>query len=136
MWDPGTLQENWLRLAVLFPPVVSGIFLSLKSEKRLRRGVTEDLWSEEELQPLRKRLKHPAWTALAFMALTGWPVAALVFPQYHRESLFWGLLIFAQRIQRLEAIVRSQVRPSERLRGWNVSAPIRSEHWGEPPHIG
>jgi hypothetical protein len=105
--------------------------ISMVAEKRLRRGFKNDVWQESEVELLRRRLVHPAWSILVALTLVTWFVHAVV---ASHGLLGFGTLMFPmQTISRLKMMVGSkQVARGGVLQDWRNFKPIQSEHWGEP----
>jgi hypothetical protein len=95
------------------------------------RQLRGEIWTDEELGPLRRLLDHPAWNVLPlipFVAL----LITLSIRRLDHHTVPWVLLILpSQTVMRLQQIVKPKV-SSERLLAWESFAPIHSEHWGEP----
>jgi hypothetical protein len=111
----------WLGLSVL------GMGIIFMAERQLR----SEIWTDEELGPLRLLLDHPAWNVLM---LTPFFVLLIMVSIRRLEShmALWVLLMLPfQTVMRLQQIVKPKV-SSERLLAWQSFAPIHSEHWGEP----
>ena len=121
-----------LRFVVYFTPFVIGLLISLPYEKRLRNGISGSLWSQEELEPLRRRMAHPIWIILYSLSVLAWIASAITSHGLHASPLFWVLFVSTQMILRLQTIVRPKPVSPSGLSGWHNSAPIRSEHWGGP----
>jgi hypothetical protein len=108
-------------------PFVLGMGIIFIAERQLRG----EIWTVEELGPLRRLLDHPAWNMLAvtpfFVLLTMLSVRRL---DHHIVPWVFLILPF-QTVIRLQQIVKPKD-SSERLLALQSFAPIHSEHWGEP----
>jgi hypothetical protein len=118
---PWTGKWMWLG------PLVFGMGIIFITERKLQA----EIWTDEELAPLRRLLDHPAWNVLVlapfFVLLIMLSIRRL---DHHMVS--WVFLILpSQTVIRLQQIVKPKV-TSERLLAWQSFAPIHSEHWGEP----
>jgi hypothetical protein len=118
---PGSGRWMWLG------PFVLGMCIIFVAERQLRG----EIWTEEDLGPLRRLLDHPAWNVLVLMPF----FVLLIMLSIRRLDHYtvpWVLLILpSQTVMRLQQIVKPKV-SSERLLAWQNLAPLHSEHWGEP----
>ncbi|WP_158793428.1 hypothetical protein [Granulicella sp. L60] len=120
--------------------LLGGFALVFWAERKLKLGMKEGVWSEAELEPLRRRLDHPVWGWLGVVGMIG-VVAVLVL--YARGSvhlpLFYLLLFPFQNFNRVKQIVKRAQNEgvgAGALRDWRSFRPIRSEHWGEATGTG
>jgi hypothetical protein len=123
---------HWWPLLLLLAPMLIGFGISFRAEKRLRKGVKENAWSEMELMPLCQRLRSPVWGVLAGAQILGFCV--LILPKahgLHYSSVIWTLILPLQTLGRIYQIVKPVVSHTGLLEKRSL-APISSEHWGEP----
>ena len=118
---PGSDRWTWL------VPFVIGIAIILIAERQLRG----EIWTDEELGPLRRLLDHRAWNVLPLIPFVALLITLSVRRLDH-HTVPWVLLILpSQTVMRLQQIVKPKV-ASDRLLAWQSFAPLHSEHWGEP----
>jgi hypothetical protein len=128
----GTPGAAWpLRLLRLGPFLV-GFCMAIVAVTRLRRGVKINVWSEPELETLRRWTRNPVWVAVSiasFLLGIGIVVA-------DHGSRYGGLFCFlaapAQILMNLANTAKPVVNVPEHI-DLNGSAAMRSEHWGDPP---
>jgi hypothetical protein len=126
-----TVLPVWeFRLFTFGIPFLVGLAIVYLVAQKLRDGMKKGVWTDTELEPLRRRLRNPVW-GLVSVALVILGVAVVVTARgFDHASLFCFLII---PFQTLLQIVQA-VRPVENLReriDWNSSATVRSDHWGE-----
>ena len=125
----GPFRSDRLGLVGFLVAFLCGAGISLMAERRLRNGVRDQVWTEEELEPLRRRFDHPAWTVLAWVPSV--MLFVVFFNRQHLASLCLMLILPLQTGHRLRQILEREVgsgSPAE----WRSFKPIQSEHWGEP----
>jgi hypothetical protein len=123
---PGPSLAFWAAWAA----VVVGYALMWAMERRLVDGIEAGRWSEDELEPLRRRLAHPAWTFVSWALLLA---AVLTFP-ISRWATYWLLFCIWVLASGLVARLRFALKPaddSSARGGLAIAAPISSEHWGQ-----
>jgi len=120
------------RSAWAFVPLFGGGAIFLLSHRQLKLGIRNELWTDAELEPLRKRSAHPAWTVLFLLVFAAFIVCNIV-TNFHRGSyLLWALLLPLQMMLGLQQMVRpSHSMGDGGLLNLQNSNRIRSEHWGE-----
>jgi hypothetical protein len=111
----------WLGLFVV------GMGISFIAEKQMRG----DIWTDEELGPLRRLLDHPAWNVLVWIPIVVLLIMLSIRRLEHHMVVWVFLMLPSQTVMRLQQIVKLKA-SSERLLGWQSFAPLHSEHWGEP----
>jgi hypothetical protein len=132
----GVSMGRWWPFLLLLAPLLIGCVISLRAEKRLRKGIKENVWTEMELTPLRQRLRSPVWGVLA-----GAPImvfCVLILPKahgLHYSGLLLTLIMPLQTIGRIYQIVKPAVSSTGLLEKRSL-APIYSEHWGQPRQDG
>lgn len=132
--SPGAVLSGWsLRLIVFGVPYLVGLGVALVAGQKLRSGMKKGIWTDAELEPLRRRLRNPVWGLVAVVPAVLGLVGLIVSSHGVNHAgyfcfLIMPLQIFSQITQAVRPIEGSQ----ERI-DWNGSATIRSEHWGEPP---
>ena len=117
----------WTGKWIWLGPFVLGMGIIFLTERKLQA----EIWTDEELAPLRRLLDQPAWNVLVlipFFVL----LIMLSIRRLDHHIVPWVLLLMpSQTAMRLQQIVKPKV-SSDRLLGWQSFAPIHSEHWGEP----
>jgi hypothetical protein len=120
-------DRPWSGKWIWLGPFVLGMGIILLAERQLRG----EIWTDEELGPLRRLLDHSAWNVLVgipFFVL----MILLSIRRLDHHIVPWVFLILpSQTVMRLQQIVKPKV-SSERLLAWQSFSPIHSEHWGEP----
>jgi hypothetical protein len=122
------LWKDLLRLLACFVPFLIGIVILSRAERRLSRGIKNDLWTDEELEPLRRRLAHPAWTIVSLLFIAAFIGNAIVYGGF---TLVWALIVPVQQISRLRMMLKTKQVAGGGLQDWRNFKPIQSEHWGE-----
>jgi hypothetical protein len=101
------------------------------AQRQLKTGIDNDLWTEAELEPLRRRSAHPAWMILFVLAVVAVIVCHIVTNLYPGTLLPLALLLPQQMMLHLLQIVRPPHSEGEGgLLNLRNSRPIESEHWG------
>jgi hypothetical protein len=135
----GILSVFWadsLGIVISLIPFVIGFVVVIQAQKKLRAGIKSGLWSDEQLQPLRNCMGHPAWTVLIVLCIVGMLSQAVLSHQAMIGAGYWVSFMLMQGILQLRAIVKPQVAHTESFEGlkdpqnWKS---ISSEHWGEAP---
>jgi hypothetical protein len=96
-----------------------------------RKQLGDQVWTDEELGPLRRLLDHPAWKMLPVIPIVALLIMRSIRRLEHHMVVWVFLMLPFQTAMRLQQIVKPKV-SSERLLAWQSVAPIHSEHWGEP----
>jgi hypothetical protein len=125
-----SVWKNLLRFIVSLVPFGFGLAISSLAEKQLRQGIENDLWREEELQPLRRWLGHPALMAALFVPPVVWLGYVISADSFRGSSLLWGLIFPTQSVSRLKTIVMPPRVEGLMFQDGGDFKPIRSEHWG------
>jgi hypothetical protein len=132
---PGMGAVLWPRpllfIACLFP-LICGYAISLSAERRLRKGMNEKAWTEQELEPLRLRLSLPVvkWLIGIGIVIAAFGILILLSARgFSGVGLIWVLLFPLQNMARVYQTVMPAGRSDSMLLGNNF-APIQSEHWG------
>jgi hypothetical protein len=130
---PGMGAVPWSRplllIACLFP-LICGYAISLSAERRLRKGMNEKAWTEQELEPLRLRLSLPVVKWLIGILIAAFGVLILLSAcGLFRASMIWALIFPFQIMANVYRLVMPAGRSDSMLLGNNF-APIQSEHWG------
>jgi hypothetical protein len=120
------------RSAWAIVPFFVGVAIFYLAQRQLKLGVDKDLWTDAELEPLRRRAAHPVWMVLFLLAFAAFIVCDIV-TDFHRGSYFvWALLFPLQMMLSLKTTLK--LPPPEGDGGLlklQNSSPIRSEHWDE-----
>lgn len=106
--------------------------MAIAAMKRLRDGIRRSVWTEAELEALRRGVRNPAWGVLSG-ALVVFGIVSVVTDHGfgHAGLLPLVILPFHMRMQ-IAQVIRPVANSPDRI-DWNGSAAIRSERWGEPP---
>jgi hypothetical protein len=118
---PGSGRWMWLG------PFFLGMAIIFIAERQLRG----EIWTDEELGPLRRLLDHAAWNVLPLIPFVAMLIMFSVRRLEHHMAAWVFLILPFQTAMRLQQIVKLKA-SSERLLGWQSFAPLHSEHWGEP----
>jgi hypothetical protein len=120
------------RSAWAFVPFFVGGVIFLLAQRRLKSSINNDVWTDTELEPLRKRSVHPAWMILFLLTIVAWIVCGIVTDLHRETDLLWGLLLPLQMMLPVQAMLRPARSGGDGgLLNLRNSSPIRSEHWGE-----
>jgi hypothetical protein len=119
-----------LFLLLDFAVFAVGAILSLKFTSDLRHGVENQDWPESQIEPLRKHLESPWYTALTIVLLIAFVLFGIFIKRFRGES--WVCFLFLQTISQLRMAVRRPVSrtPFGPLTGLHSLTPIHSDHWG------
>src|SRR5271170_1801134 len=63
------LWLNRLRITTGFAPFVLGIAISLWAERRLKRGLHNEIWTEAQLEPVRALVAKPIWSWISILII-------------------------------------------------------------------
>jgi hypothetical protein len=130
---PGMGVVLWSRpllIVACFLPLICGYAISLSAERRLRKGMNEKAWTEQELGPLRLRLSHPVGKWLIGILIATFGILILLSARgLYPASMIWALILPFQIVARVYQTVMPAGRSDSMLLGNNF-APIQSEHWG------
>jgi O-antigen ligase len=120
------------RSAWSFVPLFVGLTIFYLAQRQLKLGVDKDLWTDAELELLRRRAAHPAWMALFLLGVAAF-IACNIVTDFHRGSyLVWAMLFPLQTMLYLKTILKlSPPEGDGGLLKLQTANPIRSEHWGE-----
>jgi hypothetical protein len=130
-WHGGVLWSRPLLIVACLFPLICGYAISLSAERRLRKGMNEKAWTEQELEPLRLRLSHPVGKWLLGILIAAFGILILLSARgLYPASMIWALILPFQIMARVYQTVMSAGRSDSMLLGNNF-APIQSEHWGE-----
>jgi len=119
-------DRPWNGKWIWLGPFVLGMGIILIAERQLRG----EIWSDEELGPLRRLLDHPAWNVLVLIPFFVLLIMLAIRRLDHHIVPWVFLILPSQTVMRLRQIVKPKV-SSEKLLAWQSFAPIHSEHWGE-----
>jgi hypothetical protein len=117
----------WTGKWIWLGPFVFGMGIIFMTERKLKA----EIWTDEELAPLRRLLDHPAWNVLVFSPFFVLLIMLSIRRLDHHIGSWVFLLMPSQTVMRLQQIVKPKV-TSDRLLAWQNLAPLHSEHWGEP----
>jgi hypothetical protein len=130
------LWMNRLRFIAFFAPFAIGVTVSLLAERRLKRGLQDEIWSEAQLEPMLTLVAKPIWSWTGWL-LFGAAAVSVIFSArtaHTGGSLFYILLYPIQTAMRIRQLVTPKIQSTGGLKDWQNFKPIRSEHWGQPIH--
>ena len=122
----------WLMLPY-YGPLVGGFAITVLAMSRLTKGVSKSVWAEDELAPLRRRLDSPIWI---WLYLAAFAIFIGVLSWRGHAGLFFLMLFPFQMLMGLLGLFKPQRTSSTGFLSAQISAPIRSEHWGSTSHNG
>jgi hypothetical protein len=126
--DSGTASSRRL---LLFGALV-GLVMATTAVIKLRDGIKKGLWTETELDALRRRVRNPIWSVIS----VGLFILGIGFVVADHGSGHTGLFCFFIAPFQMLLNVVNATRPAANTQDridLNSSAAIRSEHWGDPP---
>jgi hypothetical protein len=129
--DDAGLGTVWPRRLLLFGCLV-GLGMATTAVIKLRDGIKKDVWTESELEALRRRVRNPVWSVISvglFILGIGFVVTDHGFGH---AGLFCFLIAPFQMLLNVVNATRRAANTQDRI-DLNGSAVMRSEHWGEPP---
>jgi hypothetical protein len=123
--------HTFLRTAVLSSSIATfalGFYLSLKFESRLKDGVANQDWDEQQIDRLRNLFESLWWKALSISLLLLAVFFLWIFR--HHAALGWVFLFPSMSASRLTVAMK---RPRSRKPpiDWHSFGPLSSDHWGE-----
>jgi hypothetical protein len=129
MSPPKAYYPIWLWTVLMFGFLLVGFGISLLAESKLKEGIGNERWSQDEVVSLRAVLESPWWGGLAIACLAASCVIFAAF--YAHRNVGYALMLAGQSISRLGIALRRprDVQPGGTV--WQSLSPIRSEHWGE-----
>jgi hypothetical protein len=120
-------DRPWSGKWIWLGPFVLGMGINFMAERQLGG----EIWTDEELGPLRRLLDHPAWSVLALIPFFVLLIMLSIRRLEHHMVVWVFLMLPFQTVMRLQQIVKPKVSSEGLLTGQSF-APIHSEHWGEP----
>jgi hypothetical protein len=121
----------WPRRLILFGFLV-GLGIAITAVIKLRDGMKKDVWTNSELEALRRRVRNPVWSVIS----VGLFILGIGFVVTDRGSEHAGLFCFLiapfQVLSNLVSATRPTTNTQDRI-NLNGSSAMRSEHWGDPP---
>jgi len=129
MSPPNPYYPIWFWAVLMFGLLLVGFGISLVAESKLKRGIQNGRWSEDEVVSLRAVLESPWWGGLGIACLTASCVLFAAF--YAHRNVGYALMLAGQSISRLGMAVRRPRSGEPSGAVWQGLSPIRSEHWGE-----
>lgn len=124
------LWANRLGFLFIFLPFIVGVVIWGRANERLRSEIRSGVWSEEQLEPIRRFFEHSAWTAFVVLCLLGM-VATLAFSHHHVGPQYWVCFFLLQVFSQLRISLKRKATGPEGIKDWQAWAPVRSDHWGE-----
>jgi hypothetical protein len=127
-----TLLPVWAFRSLTFVIPFLGLVIVAVIVQKLRGGVKKGVWTEIELEPLRRRLRKPVW-GMVSGALFILGIGLVVTDRGFGHAGWFCFLIFPfQILLQITNAVRPAANTQERI-DLNGSAAMRSDHWGDPP---
>ncbi len=129
----GVWNDRLRYLAVAIPLLV-GIPFAFWAQRRLRRGLLDDVWTEAELTRARRLFVKPIWRWANYTVF----VAALLLlfflaPRHSYQGAFFYLLFLPTHLMfEMRQMLAPRGEHAGGLGDWRDAKPLRSEHWGEP----
>jgi hypothetical protein len=128
---------HWMILFVSFALMAWGVVVGLLAQKRLKSGIDNEVWNEDELKALRLWINRPRvttivliiWIACGAACLAGW-----LFRGSGHSSVLFILFFNSLYVPAMTfANVKMLLSPPLKRYGvdWSGMKPIHSEHWGE-----
>lgn len=121
---------HWAPALFVFSLFILGMVISIKASGALKKGIRNQQWPEEQLEPLYSCLESSLFNALPIMLLATYGALWLIYPRYRMFGLAAFLLV--QILSQLRsAIRRPPTQSSSLIANWRGQlAPIRSDYWG------
>jgi hypothetical protein len=128
----GAPGAAWPMRLLRLGPFLVGFCMAIVAVTRLRRGVKRNVWTELELETLRRLLRNPLWVTVSVaLFLLALGLAVMDHGSGH-AGLFCFLIAPSQTLMNLVNATKSVATTQDRI-DLNGSAAMRSEHWGDPP---
>jgi hypothetical protein len=121
----------WPRRLLLFAGLV-GFGMAIAAVVKLRNGIKKGVWTELELEALRRRVRNPVWSVISvglFILGIGFVVTDHGFGH---TGLFCFFIAPFQILMNVVNATRPAANTQDRI-DLNGSAAMQSEHWGDPP---
>jgi len=126
------LWENLLRIIASLVPLCCGLIMMWRAERRLRRGIKNDSWTDEELEPLRRLMAHPAVIIGSFIPPIFWLGYVISSDRFRGAALVCIFIIPVQLVWRLKTTVMPQgAEGGVMFQDGGDFKRIQSKHWGE-----
>jgi uncharacterized membrane protein YhaH (DUF805 family) len=128
----GSSGAAWPLRLLLFGPALVGLCMAIVAVMRLRDGVKRNVWTEPELETLRRWTRNPVWIAVSIaLFLLGIGIVVTDHGSGH-TGLFCFLIAPSQILMNLVNAAKPVANTPEHI-DWSGSKTIRSDNWGEPP---
>jgi hypothetical protein len=128
----GSSGEAWPSRLLRLGPALVGLCMAVMAVMRLRDGVKRNVWTEPELETLRRRTRNPVWVGISVaLFLLGIGIVVTDHGSGH-AALFCFLIAPFQMLMNLVNATKPVANTPEHI-DWSGSKAIRSDNWGEPP---
>ena len=115
------------RAQLLLPALLVGLPLWVLAGKRLRRGIKEGRWRQQEVDSLRALAESRLSTVLTWALLLAFCISLLL-PERLRE-VGWCFMVLSQCLTTLRNAIRRKPSNADLQPTWSDLSPIHSEHW-------
>jgi hypothetical protein len=124
-----------LGMTAYFAILLAGLATMGWAQSRARAGIRKEIWSDAQVEPLRRLLKRRS--TVAFVLLPAGVLAVLCLLRRDGSSVSFLLPLTITVAQPL-SMLRNELAPTPRagLLDWGGLQPLRSEHWGAPGPAG
>jgi hypothetical protein len=111
---------------------ILGFTICLLSVRRLRKGVKDNFWTKDELEPLLRRL-NGSWISVLGWLSIGALTVSIFGQRFHGYVGLYAMLgIPSVAFERIRNVLKAGVNSGTSSKRTWISAPLSSEHWGEP----
>lgn len=121
---------RWIPAVLIFSIFIAGTLLSAMANRKLRNGVKNHQWPEEQIDRVRSWVEFPYANALLLALFISYAVLWIVYPKNRAIGL--AALLLGQALSQLRtALSRPPAKPSNLIAGWRDLSPIHSDYWGQ-----
>ena len=132
LWQ--SIWANRLLFLAMVVPFVGGIAPMLWAERRLKRGLLDDAWLEDELTGARSMLDRPGWGRASVVLFLACLFVVVTKDGGHSAFFYFYLLMMpTQVVYRMRQMIALPTVAGIGMQDWQNFKPIRSEHWGDAP---
>lgn len=120
---------TWTLLIAEFALLAGGAAIAILAEKKLKSGINDEVWQEDELKALLLWLNRRVVTIAVWIPIVGWFASIIAFRRWDAGVIVAGVILPMLAISRIKDRLRQPLRTQ--LQGPFTSKPLHSEHWGE-----
>lgn len=119
----------WTLLIAEFALLACGAAIAILAEMKLKNGVNNEVWQEDDLKALLLWLNQRVVTIAVWIPIVVWFACIIAFRRWDAGVIVAGGILPMLVISRIKDRLRRPLRTQ--LQGPFTSKPLHSEHWGE-----